>query len=195
MVSFPIEQAGPPVNGRWVRLEPLTSENVAQALQLVNAAALAHHWPRNQLASEGALLGEEDLWRVGDLSYVARSRAGHPVGLLQGINEDLVNQTIGLSVVIDDSYWKRGWPLEAVVIMLDLLFHWHNYRKVYFQFADSTQRGAALSLAGWWNHEAQFDHHQRTSDGWESWHIFSLFRRQWEETRAKLHPLGSRIIR
>ena len=173
-----------PLTGRWVELEPLRSGHLGELYDLIGAESMMGRWPRSEIGLSRTSF-ESGLWHLGNVNYVAIARStGRIVGLVQGINEDRENGTVGLSVVLEPDLWRQGWPFEAVVLMLDLLFEWFGYRKVYCQFADSTRHGLFGAMGKWLNHEATLERHQRRGEQWEDWHIYSIFRRQWDSSLA-----------
>jgi len=174
------DRPDPPLVGRWVSLAPLCSDHCLDLHRLFASAEMVGRWPRTEISSTPSEF-EDELWRIAPINYVVLARGTHEVvGLVQGMNEDLENSTIGLSAMLGSRQWRQGWPFEAVILMIRLLFEWHDFRKIYCQFSGSTSVGFSGAFGSWLNHEATFERHQRVGSGWEDWHIYSLFRDQWE---------------
>jgi Acetyltransferase (GNAT) domain len=175
-----------PLRGRRVYLEPLRSSHVGPLFAIVASEAMVGRWPRNEIVLTRGTF-EQVLWRLASLNYVVRRTAdGEVIGLVQGINEDWVNQTIGLSILFDPRVWKRGWPLEAVILAIHVFFEVNGFRKLYCQVAESTRQALGPTFERWLVREATYERHEVVGEGYEDWHIFSLFRRDWDPTIVTL---------
>jgi RimJ/RimL family protein N-acetyltransferase len=175
-----------PLTSRRVRLEPLAPRHLDEVHTFVNRPAMIGHWPvegrdvpRERLA--------EVLWQLSPLQYaVLRKDQGAVIGLVQGLDVDQRSRTIGLGLAMDPQLWHRGWPLEAVILFLDLLFDVMGYRKVYVQMSASTARRIGSAAGEWLTREVTFEQHKpmpgapNGSAVHEDWHVFSLFRERWD---------------
>lgn len=169
-----------PLQGRWVSLEPLRPSHIDALFATVASEAMVGRWPRNEIELTRETF-EHVLWHLGSLNYVVRgSVGGEVVGLIQGINEDWVNQTLGLSIVFDPRFWKRGWPFEAVVLSIHTFFEINGFRKLYCQVAESTRRALGPAMERWLTREATYERHELVGEQYEDWHIYSVLRREWD---------------
>lgn len=186
--SRPMSQTyGPtPVHlqGRWVVLEPLRRDHIESIHCILAEEPMTLLWPRSHMPSFELRTLENHIWQMATLQYAVRERSqGRVIGLMQGTDESPRDRTIGLGIVMDSSFWRRGWPVEALLLFLDFLFEVRGYRKVYFEMLDSTRRRAAGILDLWTRKEVTFTRHHRNSLGeYEDWHVFSMGHRDWDPT-------------
>jgi RimJ/RimL family protein N-acetyltransferase len=174
------------MSGRRVRLERLAARHLPNLYRIATDPATAHLWPL-----VGATVGADELgpflWGQGALQFaMTRRDSGEAVGLIQGVDEDLRSETIGLGLLVDPALWQSGWPLEGVVLFLDYLFSGLGYRKVYCHMPASTlEKIGDGALGVYLTREATYTRHLRAGDGYEDLHVLSLHRDNWDAPRAR----------
>jgi RimJ/RimL family protein N-acetyltransferase len=134
------------------------------------------------------------IWRRSRLQYAVLSRSTSDlIGLVQGLDEDSYNGIVGVGVAMHPAVWGKGWPIEAVVLFVNLLFEVHGYRKLYCEMSDPTRRLLGSAMSRWMRPVARFAEHERVDDGYVDWHIYSLHRRDWDGDLARL-VTGGRVV-
>jgi len=177
--------AGVPLSGRRVRLERLAPRHISSLHRIASDEAAATMWPLF-----GRIVSAEEfegyLWRLSQLQFVVLRRdSGVPVGLLQGVDEDLRNGTIGLALFVDPTLWQAGWPFEGAVLFLEYLFNGLGYRKVYCHMPASVLDRLGGPLDVHLVREGTFNQHLKAGDGYEDLHISSIHREAWDSNYAR----------
>lgn len=173
------DRAFVPLVGRWVRLEPLRSTHVGDIHGIVSHGLMTDEWPQRELNMNPSQF-ERSLWTLCELNYVVvRLGTDETIGFLQGINSDPVNGTIGLGIALRPEVWRQGWPWEAVVIFIHVLFEVHGFRKIYCQMSERTRTKVGSAIHRWLHHEATYRRHERRGNEYDDWHIYALYRTQW----------------
>jgi hypothetical protein len=179
-----IEMMGMPMYGRRVHLEPVRWDHAQSLCRLAHSDELVNGWPLfgNRRSSADF---EKMLWSTSSLLFAILSReTGEVIGLVQGHDQDQIGRTIGLGLLITNSLWRAGWPLEAPVIFLEFVFVGLNYRKVYLATSQSLMSRLCGLLGTTILHEASHREHLKTSTGYEDLHILALHRDSWDRELA-----------
>lgn len=155
----PDEVLGVPVRGRRVRLEKLAPWHLPALHQAMTRESTLGGWP---------LLGERVparefgpyLWSLGRVHFaVVRLDTGEPIGLVQGIDDDMRSGSTGVGLFVDPRLWKAGWPLEGVLLFIDYLFCGLGFRKVSMILPDSVLAQVNPSTVGWTTREYSLRDH------------------------------------
>jgi len=171
--------AGSKIVGHRVVLAPLVREHIGDLLELCGSDESVDEWPLNGQTMD-VVSFEEYLWRLSSWQYaILRRDNGKLVGLLQAIDDDLRNRTVGVSLVVDRSARRAGWPLEAAVLFVDLALRELDYRKVYFVMSASTVRQLGHTVDRWLSKEAVLRCHYRAHDHYDDCMFYSLDRSRW----------------
>jgi hypothetical protein len=154
---------------------------MAQLLSLFRDPAMLGRWP--PMGSDLTIDNiEARMWNVGELQYaVLRTTSSELVGLVNAHGIDERNGTAALGFMIHPRVWLSGWPFEAVVLFLNLLFEWHGFRKIYCEMSGSTLAAFGGAVGRWLQLEATF-HSQidDRADDHDDWHVLSLVRDDWD---------------
>src|SRR3954454_6179032 len=117
------------LEGRRVRLRPVTPGDYEWLYQLNSLPELAHRW-RGRPGSITPAQLPDSLWNNVFCQFVVcRRRDGRPVGLVVAHGADLPNRTVRFGIVLDPQYHSVGWPLEAGALFIDYLFDTGDFRK------------------------------------------------------------------
>jgi hypothetical protein len=175
-----------PLLSRNVALAPLTTAHIVALRTVFASEMMAGRWPVSRLDPEGDDF-EQQLWSVAGWQFAVCHRVtGDVIGLVQGVGADHHSQTIGVGFAIDPRYWRTGWPLEAIVLFIDVLFRTLNMRKVYFQVAESTVRHLGNGFTRFVHQEGRYVRHRRRGARYEDWYVFALFRNEWDPRIVRL---------
>lgn len=124
------------LEGRRVRLRPVTPNDYEWLYQLNSLPELAHRW-RGRPGSINPAQLPDFLWNNVFCQFVVcRRRDGRPVGLVVAYGADLPNRTVRFGIVLDPQYHSVGWPLEAGALFIDYLFDTGDFRKLYAEAVD-----------------------------------------------------------
>jgi RimJ/RimL family protein N-acetyltransferase len=176
----------PAMVSRRVFLEPLGSWHINDLYALVTDERTAAFWPLNGKVPDPERF-EQYLWAKSGLQYViCRRDSGSVIGLIQAIDRDARNGIVGIGLFLSPDLWRSGWPLEGIVLFLDLLFEGLGCRKVYFEMSASTACSLGGALDTWLAREVTLRDHIRQGDGYVDDHIYALFREQWDPTLLRL---------
>ena len=174
------------LESKRVILEPLAPWHLDSLHEIVNSDELLDQWPLfGKVVSRPDL--EEFLWSLAQLQFaILRRDNRNVIGLIQGLDDDKRSRTIGLGAAIDPALWRHGWPFEAVVLFLGILFDVRGYRKVYISCSDTTVSTIGAAIDKWLMPEALYRKHHRTATRLEDWHIYSLHRDRWDPSLVQL---------
>lgn len=177
---------------RRVALEPLAARHIADLHRLATDDRAAELWPLLGTVPDVERF-ERDLWRKSDLQYViCRRDTGSVVGLVQALSRDARSRTVGLGLLLAPDHWRSGWPLEGIVLFLDLLFEGLGYRKVYVEMATPTVRLLGAATHTWLTPEVVLRRHTSRGDEQVDHHIFAIFRERWDPSFLAVIGAGTR---
>lgn len=175
--------------GRRVELAPLDGRHVEPVRQLLEQAELADRWPVTHLELEPDRF-EDTLWHLADHNYVVLRRGTQDViGVVHGIDADRSNRTVGFGIAISPDLWRHGWPLEAALLFLGMLFDAWGYRIVYFHTPAQVYESMAGVLDRWLRLEVRYRSHVMLGGQPQNWYILSLTAEDW---RARFGGVGLR---
>ncbi|HYI60637.1 MAG TPA: hypothetical protein VEW93_02400 [Acidimicrobiales bacterium] len=174
---------GQPLAGRRVALRPLDRRRLAELHALLGAGD-PRAWPlRGALPSLDEL--EEQLWGASRVQYALVARGDdRTVGLVQGLDEDLRSGTVAVGIAVGEELWRAGWPLEGLVLFLNLLIAGHGYRKLTLEVPAHGVDRFVGSSHRWLEDEGHLAAHAVTEHGVEDVAFFSLFARDWDRDLA-----------
>jgi RimJ/RimL family protein N-acetyltransferase len=173
------------LRGRRIELARVAPSHYAALHEIATSASMAHLWPLlgrtvplDQFGSYLAQMAPVQLTML-------RRDNGEPVGLVQGIDEDLRSRRIGLGLVVEPALWSSGWPLEGVVLFLEYLFSGLGFRKVYCHMPTSVleRTGGAMDL--YLTEEGVYRQHALVGGVHEDVHILSIHRDRWDSSMAR----------
>lgn len=174
---------GQPLVGRRVALRPLDWERVAELHAIVGGGDV-RAWPlRGDLPSLDAF--EAQLWEASRIQFALVSRHDDRlIGLVQGLDEDLRAGTVSIGMVISEDLWRAGWPLEGLLLFLNLLVCGLGYRKLYFEMPDHGVDHFVGTSSQWLADEGRLSGHAATEHGREDVVFLSLYARDWDRDLA-----------
>jgi RimJ/RimL family protein N-acetyltransferase len=186
--------SGPPravLEGRRVRLRPVTPGDYEWLYQLNSLPELAHRWRARPGSINPAQLGDF-LWNNVHCQFVVCRRDGRAVGLVVAYAADLPNRTVRFGIVLDPQYHAVGWPLEAGALFIDYLFDTGDFRKIYSEAIDynlATYK-SALDL-GILRMEGCLREHVYSAGAYRDWYTFAIYRDDWLGRREQGRPARS----
>ena len=168
-----------PLVGRRVSVEALSWRHLMPAWRIASSAGAREGWPLF-----GQALSPEDfanrVWETGSVSCALVSRHDDStIGLIQGLAERPVDQTIDLAVMVDPELWGTGWPVEGVVLFIDWLFGSRNLRKIYLRAPARELTSRVGGFGGSMVEEARLAGHLVRADGVDDVVIWALYRESW----------------
>ncbi len=121
------------------------------------------------------------------MQYVIEQRSDHrPLGVVDLFGYHPLDQTAHLALLIDPSVQSKGWPLEGVVLALELAFSSNSLRKIYIEVpAFNAER--LSSIRRFARREAILYQHVYYDGAFHDVEVFALDRELWSA------PLLSRI--
>jgi hypothetical protein len=142
-------------------------------------------WPL--LGREVPLASFEDfIWAGSELLFVVALDDGAPVGILQGYGADLHSKVISISFMLSDRVRLSGWPIEALVMFIEVLFSVHGYRKIYLRVPNPASGIPTSSLQRFCRKEATLTAHVPLAEGGlADLDIWSLQSATWESALAR----------
>lgn len=186
--------AGVGLRGRRVELARVAPSHYAALHGIATAESSAHLWP---LLGRPVPLDEfgSYLAQLAPVQFtMLRRDNGEPVGLVQGIDEDLRSRRIGLGLVVEPALWSSGWPLEGVVLFLEYLFSGLGFRKVYCHMPTSVLERTGGGMDLYLTEEGLHRQHARVGDAYEDVHVLSIHRDRWDSEMSR-RITGNAVIR
>jgi len=173
------DRVGPLLSGRRVRLEPLARRHLPALLGILQQPGMVDEWPQRGTAIDGATI-EDRLWRMSNRQYaVVSQRDGAVVGLVQAIDVDEFHATAGLSLFTGPQVWGSGWPIEGLVLFIQLMFE-AGYGRLCCRMAEGAHRRLSAAKTLGLTEEAVFRDHISTADGFEDLHALAIEIGAWD---------------
>lgn len=183
---------GAPLSGRRVALERLRRQHLPVLYEIATSDGLGGGWPLRGRTIDPAAF-ETYLWQQSSVQFaIVRRDSGAPIGLVQGVSEDLRSGTVDIAVVVAPRLWRAGWPLEGVVLFADYLFSGLGYRKLYFSMPASVRRRVGRAADALLTLECTLSRHVLVDGDYQDLSVFSLHRDRWDTTL--LSQVTGRIV-
>jgi RimJ/RimL family protein N-acetyltransferase len=126
--------------GRWTRLRVVTPSDYEYLYGLASTPETSIRW-RFRGSTPRFEEFVASLWHETLAVFLIESRErGEPIGLVSAYRPDFRNQTAYLNVLISPVHRRSGWPLEGVLLFLELLFVNWPFRKVYLEAVEFNYR-------------------------------------------------------
>lgn len=188
---------GVPLSGRRVALERLRRQHLPALYEIATADGVNDGWPLCGRTMDPVEF-ETYLWRQSSVQFaMVRQDSGEPIGLVQGVSEDLRSGAVDIAVVVAPRLWRAGWPLEGVVLFADYLFSGLGYRKLYFSMPGSVRRRVGRAVDAILALECTLTRHVLIDGDYEDLSVFSLHRDRWDtglfsQVTGRIVPPGVR---
>jgi RimJ/RimL family protein N-acetyltransferase len=176
---------------KHVSLRPLALSDYEALFHLVTRTEATFRWRfRGSTPSPDAF--REVLWAGVLAQFVAETRADNSMlGLVTAYDADFSNGTVHLAALLEPDVHRRGWPIEAILLLIDYLFENWAFRKLY---AESLEFNAAAFSRGaqrLFDLEGRLRSHEYFRGKHWDLLIFALYRTRWEEQRSRYERILS----
>lgn len=174
--------------GRKVALRPLTPDDYGFVYQLATGPDALVRW-RHRGSTPPPEQYPQTLWQGVLTQFLAfRAEDGVPIGVVSAYNADFRNQCVSIAVLIAPPFEGRGWAMEAVFLLIDMLFQTWNFRKIYIESLE-------FNVSSFWSGAGRLfqvegclrDH--EFHDG-RYWHMYllAIYRDEWIQASAQVLP-------
>lgn len=179
-----------PATGRHVRLRPLRTADYDTVYSWAASGYLPWHWQGRPVGPEGF---RDTLWS-GILAHllVESLESGAPVGLFTAYGANHHHQFCYCQIGVVPEWRMVGWPAEAGLLGLDLLFRRFNFRKVYAEVGSDNSHHYSSSAGIGFEVEGCLKDHIYANGSFLDMLTFSVTRVRWEE---RIAPMVRRIQR
>ncbi len=136
----------PVLGNSRVRLLSLNGQSRERLFQIATDPRSAFKW-----RSVGPGFSRRNFDRVLDENVIIQLvivdvASDSPVGLLQAINANFYHGTAHLTLLLDPSFRRLGWPLEAALIFMDYLFVSLPLRKLVLEVPEQNWKNLQRGL-------------------------------------------------
>lgn len=130
---------------------------------------------------------EAFLYRDVLAQYVVANKAtAEPAGFVQAYGASLTQGVASLSVIIDQSFVRAGWPLEGVEMFIDRLFDEFPLRKVYARTLSNVDALASLTKFFPFELEATLREDEFAQGEWQDCYVYAVDRDAWHGRRFRI---------
>lgn len=124
------------------------------------------------------------------VQFVAERRERpQPLGLVTAYNADFQNRHVFIAAVTDPRVQRAGWPLEAVLLLLDHVFACFDFRKAYFEVPAFNLGSFSSAVGRTLEEEGRLREHEYFDGRW--WDRVYLSIDRWERVRTRYGSLLS----
>lgn len=102
-----------------------------------------------------------------------------PIGLVSAYNPDYRHGFAYISAITDPRFTNQGWPLEALVLLVNHVFSCWNFRKLYFESIESNYVQFASGDGSIFSVESRLREHYFIGDRHEDFVTFAIYRDEW----------------
>lgn len=174
------------LEGEFVRLRPVGQHDYSYLYDLSLSAQNNARW-RYRGATPSPERFVADLWSGVLAQFLIESPEPRKrAGLVVAYNSDLANGTVFLGVLIDNTYHRKVWPLEGILLFVDYLFQNWTIRKVYAETTEFSASHFASGAKTLFEEEGRFHDHQYFQGRYWDYIHYSVTRKRWEEQGRKL---------
>jgi RimJ/RimL family protein N-acetyltransferase len=105
---------------------------------------------------------------------------GNFIGICALFNVDKVAQTAELGITIGDkAYWGRGFGREAVALLVDFGFRYHNFHRIWLRVHARNERGRRAYAAVGFAEEGRLRRHVYSDGAYDDLVFMGLLREEW----------------
>jgi len=175
----------PRLEGRWIRLRPVTPDDYAYLYALTTGPEASLRWRYHGLAVSPEAF-EESLWNGVTVQFIAASIAsGEPLGLVVAYNTSQRNRFTYVAAVFDPGR-AGGAALEAVALLVDHAFAVLDLRKVYAEVSEFNLPQFASVTEGILTEEARLHEHLYLDGRYWDNVFLSVTAERWHEVRGRV---------
>lgn len=174
------------LEGEFARLRPVVQNDYGYLYDLGLSAQNNSRWRyRGTTPSPERFVA--DLWNGVLAQFLVESpEPRRRAGLVVAYNTDLANGTVFLGVLIDNTFHRKVWPLEGVMLFVDYLFRNWAIRKVYAEAPEFSASHFSSGAKELFEEEGRFREHQYFQGRYWDYIYYSLTRKRWEGQGRKL---------
>lgn len=159
-------------NGRRTYLRPVAVSDAGWLHELAAGPAGIRWRLAGLTANPGSLT--HAIWEDAPVQVVACAQYDDSCfGLIQIFGLDHTAQRASVAVIFKEEVWNAGWPLEALVLLIDWAFVSLGLRRIYFEMPDSVVQRLGGAV-GWLVEAGRLRRHVRFGGEVQDLHIFYL---------------------
>jgi ribosomal-protein-alanine N-acetyltransferase len=170
-----------PTRGRRVELRELRVSDGPALLDIAARPSTVGRWrlAGHTLAPEMFL---EFLWLSASVNMVmVRRHNSRPLGLAQAYELNEYNGTCSVALLVDDTYWGAGWPIEGLVLFVHYLLVGLDMRKLYFHVPTFNLEHFRGVASRWLVEEGVLREARFYQGTYHDVHVLTLWRDNWDE--------------
>jgi len=184
--SEPLEPRAAPLIGRRVYLRPVYPDDYRYLYSLATSERVGYRW-----RERGMTPSPEDfaraLWdRVLAQFIIVTKSDDRPIGLVICSAANFRNGFAYISLVLDPSVWRSGWPLEGILLFLNYIFMNWNFRKLYLEAPEFTYKDFRSGEGRLFIEEGVLREHEYYDDRYWDMHVLAVPRSLWLEHGLRL---------
>lgn len=192
---MPEALAGAPehlLHGRHTRLRPLLPADYDFIYRLSMQGESLWRW-RYRGATPSPQLFQSSLWEGVLAQFVVEDRRQRSIGLVSLYNADMVSGHAYVGILIEPPRTGIGWPLEALLLLIEYGFTTWPFRKLYFEYTATNAGTFAESARRHLREEGRLIAHDFADGEYVDRIIASMTREHWAGLRHFLvrEPLST----
>lgn len=185
-----IDLTPPPLSGKHVLLFAPTPSDYDWIYRLASSEDVTHRWRFGGLLPSPATF-ETVLWQGCDVQFGMRSiEHDRPIGLVQLMNYSARHGHGSLSVLIEPTLLRRGWPLEGVLLFINYVFRTLPLRKLYFESLEPIFESYRSAVGEFLVEEGRLRAHEFFNGRYHDLIVTALHREVWSEQIDRLLPIA-----
>jgi RimJ/RimL family protein N-acetyltransferase len=175
---LPIAPVVAPLGGRYVRLRPVVPDDYEYLYALASDERLNLRW-RHRGESLNPETFVQTLWHQVLVQFIIeenRQEDAQSIGHVLAYGPDLRNRHAAVAMVLEPDYFRRGWTLEAMVLLLNYVFTAWEMRKLYMEVIDYNLPQFGSGLDRYFAEEACLKQHEYAFGRYWDIHILAIYR-------------------
>jgi len=185
----PNEQSGDtfsPATGKYTRLRAVRPSDTQWLYELTTGSSVAHRW-RLRGSSISPSGFDQFLWHDVQIQMIGEAlSSGERAGLFQMFGHDPMSGFAHLSAIVPPHLMRRGWPFEALLLFVDLVFRSWDVRKLYLESPEFVAVDYAAGAGELLHEEGRLKAHYYWDDQFWDQRIFAIYRDTWRASRGDL---------
>lgn len=189
--GVPVDVPAPHLEGRHVRLRPVTPEDYEALFLMATDPEVTFRWrARGNVPSPSDFAA--GLWGDSLVNFVVEPREGGALlGHVSCGGAQFRDGFAHIAMAARPQWFRSGIILEGAALLVDYLFALYPFRKLYMESVAYNFEYLRAGVGTFFEVEAQFRQHVWYHDRYWDQYVLAIFRERWQQARLQLLPLLS----
>ena len=189
VINTEAEVRAPRLEGRHVRLRPVTPMDYEAIYQISTLPEVTYRWRTRGITMSPSAFADA-LWQGVVASFVVESRAGGPpIGLVTCDGAQHRDGFAHIEFMAAPEWFRSGIILQAAALLIDYVFDLFPFRKLYFESYEFNFAQLQSGAGDFFQVEGCLRQHVFYQNRYWDQYIVAIYRDHWMQARQALLPL------